>query len=1004
MKRITLILVITLLYVGNVYSQETFQRNDVLDERAGAYAIVNAHIVASPGEEYENGVLIIRDGIIESVGSNLTVPTGYIQIDAKGNYVYPSLIDIYSSYGMPEIKKERPSWTRREQITSSKEGAYNSNEAIKSEMNASEMFEINDKEAAKWRKAGFGAVLTFNPDGIARGTSAFVTLKNDTENEVMLVERASANYSFDKGSSKQDYPRSPMGSIAVLRQTYMDAQWYNSLNPKPFADISLDSWLESQSLPQIFETQGWLTALRADKVGDEFGVQYIIKGGGDEYQRMDEVKSTSAKFIIPVNYPEAYDVEDPMDAESVSLRDMKHWELAPANPAFLEQGGLQFAITSHGLKKKSDFLDNIRTAVDYGLSENGALKAITITPAEMIGAQNRIGSLQKGKVANFIITSDNLFESGTVIKENWIQGQRHQFEPLEKKDHSGVYQVKVDNKTYNIEVTGRKAHVVVNDTTKIDASVSIENERVTMSFSPEKGEDAIRLSGWATSETNWQGSGQLGDGTWTSWSAELTEKAEPKEKRSKKKEEISFGDVIYPFVAYGSKDPAKQETVLIQNATVWTNEEDGILKNTDVLVENGKISKIGEGLSAPKGAKVVNAEGKHLTSGVIDEHSHMGASAINDTRTNSSLVRISDVVDSEQVNLYRSLAGGVTAIQTLHGSANPIGGQSSLIKLRWGEGPSGLTIENSDRFIKFALGENVKRSRSNSSIRYPQTRMGVEQVFVDAFTNAVEYEKEWNAYNSLSSKVKATTTPPRRDLTNEAMLDIIRGRLFISCHSYVQSEINMLMSVADEFGFNVNTFTHILEGYKVADKMAEHGVAASTFSDWFNYKWEVRYAIPYNAAIMQREGVVTALNSDNSELNRRLNGEAGKAVKYGGISEEEAWKMVTLNPAKMLHLDDQTGSIKEGKDADVVVWSGHPMSIYTKAEMTMVDGTVYFSLEKDKENREYIKSERARLIQKMKDAKKNGAPTRKGGSPVMADFHCEDVIGLEQEFTESHTH
>ena len=361
--------------------------------------------------------------------------------------------------------------------------------------------------------------------------------------------------------------------------------------------------------------------------------------------------------------------------------------------------------------------------------------------------------------------------------------------------------------------------------------------------------------------------------------------------------------------------------------------------------------------------------------------------------TNSGMVRIGDVINPDDINIYRQLAGGVTAAQILHGSANPIGGQSALIKFRWGAGPEGMKIEGADGYIKFALGENVKRSRSRSSTRFPQTRMGVEQVYVDAFSNALEYEKEWQAYNKLNARQKPTAIKPRRDLVHEAMLEIIRSERFISCPSYVQSEINMLMHVAEHFGFKVNTFTHILEGYKVADKMAAHGAGGSTFADWWAYKWEVRYAIPYNPQLMQMAGVTVAVNSDDPEMARRLNQEAAKSVKYGGMSEEDAWKMVSLNPAKLLHLDDRTGSVKAGKDADLVLWNDNPLSIYAKAEKTMVDGVIYYDMDEDRKKRKAIREERARLTARMKAAKKGGDPTRKPFETSTIGFHCDVIVG-----------
>jgi imidazolonepropionase-like amidohydrolase len=438
--------------------------------------------------------------------------------------------------------------------------------------------------------------------------------------------------------------------------------------------------------------------------------------------------------------------------------------------------------------------------------------------------------------------------------------------------------------------------------------------------------------------------------------------------------------VTFPNVGYGYASKPKQENVLFKNATVWTSEDAGILENADVLVKNGKIAKIGKDLTAG-GAKVIDATGKHLTAGIIDEHSHIAALAINEAGHNSTAeVKMEDVVDPEHMGIYRSLAGGVTSLQLLHGSANPIGGRSAILKLKWGEEAAGLIYNNAPKFIKFALGENVKQSNWSSSSRFPQTRMGVEQVFMNYFQRAKEYDTK-----------KQNGQPFRYDEEMEVLAEIINGERFISCHSYVQSEINMMMKVAEKFGFRVNTFTHILEGYKVADKMAEHGVGAGTFSDWWSYKFEVNDAIPYNAAIMQKQGVTVAINSDDREMIRRLNQEAAKTVKYGGMSELEAWKMITINPAKLLHLDDRTGSINVGKDADLVLWSGHPMSIYAKAEKTMIEGVTYFDLEMDKKQREVIKKERNELVNMMLNEKAGGKKTQAPKQSIKRELTCESL-------------
>ncbi len=471
----------------------------------------------------------------------------------------------------------------------------------------------------------------------------------------------------------------------------------------------------------------------------------------------------------------------------------------------------------------------------------------------------------------------------------------------------------------------------------------------------------------------------------------LMNRLKTRKKRSKESKHHSPVAVTFPNNGFGFTSLPKAQNTQFKNATVWTNEAEGILTNTDVWVENGKIRAVGQNLSAP-GTVEIDATGKHLTSGIIDEHSHIGASSINEGGHNSSAeVTIEDVINPDDINLYRNLSGGVTTLQILHGSANPIGGRSAIIKPRWGEDADGLLYKGAAPFIKFALGENVKQSNWSSYARFPQTRMGVEQVFVDYFQRAKEYQSEWSTYNSLGRKAKANTIAPRYDLEMETLVEILEGKRFISCHSYVQSEINMLMKVAERFGVTINTFTHILEGYKVADKMKDHGVGGSTFSDWWAYKFEVNDAIPYNGAIMHSQGVTVAFNSDDAEMSRRLNQEAAKAVKYGGVSEEDAWKFVTLNPAKLMHIDDQVGSVKVGKSADLVLWNNHPMSIYAVAEKTMIEGVFYYELDRATAQIEKIRQERNQLIQQMVEAKNGGAPTQKTPKKQAREFHCETL-------------
>ncbi|MDP3517660.1 MAG: amidohydrolase family protein [Pseudohongiella sp.] len=971
-RRVVVSLVVLIATTSLVFAQETARPNGIADNRSEALALTGATLYLPDGQMLENGTLLIRDGVIVDVLSSATVPAGYFVIDLAGRYVYPGLIDINTGYGLPAVG--RPAAGGGAEVLESSGLAYNANDAIRAHYRAVEEFKPDQTRAEELRKLGFTTVLSLRADGIARGTSSLVQLGSKNANESVLLSDAAAHYSLSKGSSRQSLPSSLMGAIALLRQTYLDAQWFEQHNPQPFVDESLEAWIKNRSLPQVMEVGNWHQALTLHEVAREFGAEYLIKTGNDAYQRAPELAATGASLIVPVNFPDAPEVADPFVADDVSFTDLKHWELAPFNLRLLHEQGIRFAITSAGAEQK--FHDNVRLAVRNGLPADVAIAALTQVPAEMLSVDDRVGSLQTGRLANLLVASGPLFDDGTRLLENWVQGERFVLSDS-PESHRGRYELLAGERrlAVNIDFKAGKPDGKLMEATGDNAiegahiSINLTPELMTINFGLADDAGTTRLSGWANTN-GWQGSGLTATGEAITWQlsrvADLPE--EVSEQQAADDAAVALpSPVLYPFAAYGSETlPVPQDT-LIRGATVWTNEDAGIIQ-TDVLVRAGKIAAIGNNLDAGN-ALVVDGTGQHLTPGIIDEHTHIALFAINEGATNSSMVRIRDVVDSQDVNIYRNLAGGVVAAQQLHGSANPIGGQSSLIKMRWGLSPQGLRIENGAEFIKFALGENVKRSTNPASLRYPQTRMGVEQVFIDAFSQAREYEQRWNSYNALSAAQRRSALAPRRDLVNEAMLEVLNGERYVTAHSYVQSEINMLLHVADSFDFTINTFTHILEGYKVADKMAEHGAGGSTFADWWAYKWEVREAIPYNAALMQQAGMVVALNSDDAEMSRRLNQEAGKMVKYGEVSESDALKMVTLNPAKLLHLDDRMGSIRVGKDADLVLWNDHPLSVYALAQTTWVDGVAYFDRARDQQLRRNIADERARIISKITAAK-----------------------------------
>ncbi|HTL82214.1 MAG TPA: amidohydrolase family protein [Bacteroidia bacterium] len=987
----------------------TFPSNGAVDNRHTIFAFQHAHIQVDADNMLDNATMIVQDGMITDIGTAVTIPKGAVIYDVKGKSIYPSFIDPYTTYGMPEVKKK--AWSMGPNMDADRTGAFGWNDALKADADASAVFTSDAKTAEDYRDLGFGTVMSYSADGIARGSSVCVTLNaEDGDNQVIVKEKAAACYSFDKGSSRQDYPSSLMGAIALMRQTNSDADWYRTAKNKTEYNLTLEAWNNLKGLPQIFETTDKWNVLRADKFGDEFNIQYIFKGSGNEYQRIDLIKATGGSFILPLNFPAVYDVEDPYDAELIDYATLKHWEMAPLNPSAFEKNKIPFALTMSDLKDKKDFWTNLRKAIKYGLSEKEALRALTTAPAKMLGVSDKTGSLKKGLLANFIITNGNIFSDDAVIWENWVKGHQFIVKDANTVDLRGTYDLLVNGNKKELTIEGDlfklKGSFPKADSVK-DVNIHLSGNNVTIAYT--RTEDGTtRLSGTVDGKTKkLMGKGQTADGTWFDWNATQTSPYVPKAATKDTTAAVlpTLDDVIYPFSSYGrtKNDSMSYDrfhsvypSVLIKNATVWTNEADSILLNTDVLLTGTTIAAIGKNLTAPAKAMIIDGTGKYLTPGIIDEHSHIAiAGGVNEgTQASSAEVRIGDVINPEDIQIYRQLAGGVVGAQLLHGSANPIGGQSAIVKLRWGASAEGMKNVNAPGFIKFALGENVKQSNwgDNNTVRFPQTRMGVEQVYYDYFTRAKEYKAQWDAWNKMNPAQKAASTAPRRDLDLEAVQEILDGKRNITCHSYVQSELTMLMHVADSMGFKVNTFTHILEGYKVADIMKQHNVGGSTFADWWAYKYEVKDAIPYNAALMTRMGIVVAVNSDDPEMARRLNQEAAKSMKYGGMSEMEAFKMCTMNPAKLLHLDQHMGSIKVGKDADVVLWNGDPLSIYSKPLTTIVDGIVMYDVNADLKLRESMRKDKARIIQKMLAEKAGGATTQSVKFRKPRIWECDDMI------------
>jgi imidazolonepropionase-like amidohydrolase len=458
---------------------------------------------------------------------------------------------------------------------------------------------------------------------------------------------------------------------------------------------------------------------------------------------------------------------------------------------------------------------------------------------------------------------------------------------------------------------------------------------------------------------------------------------------------------MLPLFARAANPPDAQPVILIENATILTVSH-GTIEKGSILIKDGKIAEVGKSIKAPKDAQVFDAAGQFVIPGIIDCHSHIAVDgSVNEGSISvSSMANIADVLDPDDIDIYRDLAGGVTVANVLHGSANSIGGQTVVIKLRWGQPASKLPFEGAVPGIKFALGENPKRSNFSipgATPRYPATRMGVEETIRTAFAEARDYKKSWDDYNKKSAAGNKNAIPPRRDLRLDPLVEVLEGKRYVHSHCYREDEILMLLRVAKEFGFKVRTFQHVLEGYKVADEIAAAGTGASTFSDWWAYKVEAYDAIPYNAALMTRRGVLVSINSDDAEEATHLNQEAAKTMKYGGLTPDEALKLVTLNPAIQLGIDKRVGSIDVGKDADLVIYNHDPLSSYAVVQKTLIDGRVYFDRQRDIAERDAREKEKKELMEKEKKAEEKKPGEKKPDEKKPGEEKPQDKLKPPQK-------
>ena len=966
------------------------------------WVLQDADVVSRPGVVARGISILIRNDRIEAVGKNVSTPAGARVISLKGRTVYAGLIDSFTEQSVSKSGETARYWNSQIRPAIRVADAYSSESTVNSTL----------------RKQGITARLVAPGGGVVKGFGAVVLTADASAKHAILRDGGTQHVRLTASrNDSRTYPNSPMGAVALARQSLYDAHWYreawlaaeaDSTLARPERNIDLSAWNEvlDGRIPIVVDTSNELFFLRADRFAREFGLSLLVHGSGNEYRRLDEIAATGRSVILPVNFPKPPNVgtlEASLDATTESLM---HWDLAPENPKRLSAAGVTFAFCSQGLDDRSTFLAQVRKAVARGLHPNEALRALTTVPAALLGVEDLVGTVQPGRLASLVVTDGELFDSKTKIIETWVAGERFEFSDEPQREAAGLWTLKLDEPPNGLpsdftisikhskELTGKIGAGGKDDPKEVELGRLVLNgTRLSVTFRSDIfGQKGVaQLSAVISPESN-QATGNLVLPDGHRLVAELTkrpssgenhddatktEEKEQTEKKDEKKKPVraSF-PVNYPLGAFGlTTEPDRPDSVLFKNATIWTCGRSGILQNADVLVGKGRILKIGKNLKASKATQIVDATGMHLTPGIIDCHSHFATDGgVNESgQAATAEVRVGDFVDCDDINIYRQLAGGVTSSNILHGSANPIGGQNQVVKLRWGAGDEALKFSEAPQGIKFALGENVKQSNWGDEFktRYPQTRMGVEQFFRDEFRAALEYEARWKEWTQLREGL-----PPRRDLELDAIVEILNGKRWIHCHSYRQDEILSLIRVLDDFKIRIGTFQHILEGYKVADAMTKHGAMGSAFSDWWAYKFEVYDAIPYAGALMHNAGVVVSFNSDDRELARHLNHEAAKAVKYGGVSPEEALNFVTLNPAKQLRIERYVGSIEPGKHADLVLWSASPLSTMSRCEQTWIDGRMYFDRTTDVNLRARDQQIRTTLIQKILDS---GEPMRKPG-------------------------
>ena len=898
--RRTVLLVFTLCLVGSL-------RVDAprAQPRTSTLAITGASIVARPGAEGVPGTIVIMNGTITAIGSGATVPPGAEVIDAEGLVAYAGFLDAATPVGAGGNGRDRVSGSPTDidqDLTRDALAATRSvnRKGIFPDYAVGQNLRISTEDADTWRAAGFTAIHSMPDTALLAGRSAVALLLDSADAPgTRAIVDADTMLAAGWRAPGNDYPRSLMGSIAHLRQTFLDAQHYRTVwdiyretdgaSRRPGYDFALEALqpVLDGTLPVVFPAARQDEIDRALSLANEFELRLVIDGGEDATKATSRLQDAAVPVLLRIDFPATprrntpnlerlearartigRPVTDAMVQTALGVdRDtrvmepagrfnerLRLWQERVGTPATLATSGLSFAITTRGQRNAGQFLANLRLAIEAGLSHDAALRALTVGPAGILGVAGQLGSLEAGKIGNIALLDGRLGEANTRVR--WVV---------------------VDGVPYT------QAPAATDDPDDDDTPDDPEAEPADADGVPVET-DASRVPATRTG-----------------------------------------GDV------------------LIRNATVLTMAQPGMLEHTDVLVRNGLIAQIGRGLGAPDGTTVVDATGAWVMPGIIDDHSHMASDGgINEGSLSiTAQVRIEDVLRGDDLTLYRAAAGGVTTANVLHGSANTIGGQRAIIQMTYGVPATALQFDDYPRGIKFALGENVTRRRN----RFPNTRMGQEAVIRRALTEAQVYQAQWDDYEAEVRQADRRLAPPRRDLRLETLAGVLSGEILVHSHGYNADELFMLLQTLEDFGVRELTLEHALEAYKIAPEIVafgNRGAFVSTFADNWAYKIEAYDAIPYNVALITEAGGRAILNSDSGERVRRLYVDAAKMVRFGGLSYRQALETITLNPAMALQIDGYVGSIAVGKRADLAVFNGHPLNIYSRVFMTLVGGEVVF--------------------------------------------------------------